>query len=205
MTPDDDRSQDRPKFAPKGGADSNGQLQWSEQARQDLQQASTAQYARPGYVWDGYRWVPQPQTDPMIGKPAGNYWNGQDWAWWDGSAWAPSGWTGAQPLASIRSEYAAAQPPPQSGRSVLMIGLLIIGIGAALLALFLPVSVLSGMSTVWAAMAVAIGAAIFPWFVRSRRWVRVVLIIAAGAAIAAALYDKHQIDQRVHDLQNFGS
>ena len=110
--------------------------------------------------------------------------------WWDGNAWTPH-----------------TQPPPpqakpqQSAASYLpAIGAIVAAVGTAI-ALFTQVSVVSGMGTVYTGAAIAVGGLVLAWVTKASVKLKVLCVCLAALAVASAVYDQHQVDDKRHQLE----
>jgi Protein of unknown function (DUF2510) len=127
-------------------------------------------------------WYQDPQSPPGVMR------------YWDGLQWTPQ----------TRGAAAPAQTGDQQTGALIGFGLFALAALGAGIALFTHVSLLTGTGTVWMGVVIAcvaaIAAVIFYRLRRINLGVLVVCVILAVLAIASAVYDENQLQQRRDEI-----
>jgi hypothetical protein len=151
---------------------------------------------------------------PYPPTPPGWYPDGQGATrYWDGSAWTAHV---AQPSPTFAAPVNQGPPLPgwqhgrqetsptsgTSGTNTLAVVAIVLGVIGTAIAVFTQVSLVSGMSTVWIGMAIALGGLVMAFAARARTGLKIVCAILAALAVASAVYDNHQLDNKRREISD---
>lgn len=114
--------------------------------------------------------------------------------YWDGGAWTDH-------IAPIGSKSARGEGGTSGSQAYVV--LVLAGAAIGLIMAMQSASLLTGTSTQWTGVAIAVAAGIVSRVVRGSipKWVRVVAVLAALVAFANVLYLENQLDERRQEIQ----
>ena len=108
--------------------------------------------------------------------------------WWDGHQWTPA------------TQGRSAQDRQRRNLTILLVGAL--SLVGTVLACFTSVSLLTGTTTVWVGVALAVVAAVAALALRLvGLWLKVIACVLAVAAIASAIYDEVQLQHKRDQIE----